>query len=92
MPAFIKSTTGPRVSRLSSQSIKNDFRKFLQEISCKGKINFLNKIAKKKKPDYPFCKCHPEITVTLIFQQHSDLIFFCQDQDPVLSLQCGQKR
>ena len=54
MPAFIKSTTGPRVSRLISQSIKNDFRKFLQEISCKGKINFLNKIAKKKKPDYPF--------------------------------------
>ena len=48
MPAFIKSTTGPRVSRLISQSIKNDFRKFLQEISRKGKFHFLNKITEIK--------------------------------------------
>ena len=58
MPAFIKSTTGPRVSRLNSQSITNDFRKFLpflQEISRKGRFHFLNKIAnKKEKARLPF--------------------------------------
>ena len=54
MPAFIKSTTGPRVSRLISQSITNNFRKLLHWISCKEGCHFLNEIAKKERARLPF--------------------------------------